>query len=177
MRSLGHEVRDRDPDYGLLVTSFLARYFHGIREDVLRMPHQDRLERRTRGFARLGQPWGHFVDRARREEAAHAKRIFALFDDHDVLLTPMTAQPPIEVMRWEGLGALRTSEGMGRVYPYAATWNVLGNPAASVPALLNADGLPIAVQLVARPNDEHTVVALAAQIESERPWSERPPAG
>ena len=52
---------------------------------------------------------------------------------------------------------------------------MLGNPAASVPALLNADGLPVAVQLVARPNDEHTVVALAAQIESERPWSERPP--
>ena len=77
------------------------------------MPHQDRLERRTRGFARLGQPWGPFVDRARRDEAAHAKRIFALFDDHDVLLTPMTAQPPVEVMRWEGLGALRTTEGMG----------------------------------------------------------------
>ena len=53
---------------------------------------------------------------------------------------------------------------------------MLGNPAASVPALLRADGLPIAVQLVARPGDEHTIVALAAQIESERPWSEpRPP--
>ena len=176
LRSLGHDVQPRDPDYGLLATTFFARYFHGIREDVLRMPHQSRLERRTRGFARLGLPWGPFVARARREEADHAKRIFALFDEYDVLLTPMTARPPIEVMRWEGLGALRTAEGMGRVYPYAATWNVLGNPAASVPALLSADGLPIAVQLVARPGDEHTIVALAAQIESERPWSEpRPP--
>ena len=25
--------------------------------------HQERLERRTRGFARLGLPWGPFVDR------------------------------------------------------------------------------------------------------------------
>ena len=175
LRSLGHEVRSQDPEYGLLATAFFARYFHGIREDVLRMPHQDRLERRTRGFARMGLPWAPFVERARREEAEHAERIFRVFDEHDVLLTPMTAQPPIEVMRWEGLGALRTSEGMGRVYPFAATWNVLGNPAASVPALLNEDGLPIAVQLVARPNDEHTIVSLAAQIEAERPWAERPP--
>jgi amidase len=114
------------------------------------------------------------VDRARREEADHAKRILALFDDVDVLITPMTAQPPIKVMRWEGMGALRTAEGMGRVYPYAGTWNVLGNPAASVPALLNEDGLPIAVQLVAPPNDEHTIVSLAAQIEAERPWPETP---
>jgi amidase len=174
LRSLGHEVHPKEPDYGLLVTPFFARYFHGIREDVLRMPHQSRLERRTRGFARLGLPWGPFVDRARRTEADHAKRILAIFDEFDVVLMPMTAQPPIKVMRWEGLGALRTAEGMGRVYPYAGTWNVLGNPAASVPALLNADGLPIAVQLVARPNDEHTIVALAAQIEVERPWPERP---
>jgi len=175
LRSLGHDVREQDPDYGLLATSFFARYFHGIREDVLRMPHPERLERRTRGFARLGLPWTPFVARARREEHGHAERIFGFFDEHDVLLTPMTAQPPIEVMRWEGLGALRTAEGMGRVYPYAGTWNVLGNPAASVPALLNDDGLPVAVQLVARPNDEHTIVSLAAQIEAERPWPERPP--
>jgi amidase len=174
LRSLGHQVDAQDPDYGLLVTPFFARYFHGIREDVLRMPHPQRLERRTRGFARLGAPWGPFVDRAVRDEPGHAQRIFAIFDEYDVILTPMTAQPPIEVMRWEGLGALRTAEGMGRVYPYAGTWNVLGNPAASVPALLNADGLPIAVQLVARPNDEHTIVSLAAQIEAERPWAERP---
>jgi amidase len=87
----------------------------------------------------------------------------------------MTAQPPIEVMRWEGMGATRTVNGMSRVYPFAAVWNTLGNPAASVPALLDADGLPIAVQLVARPNDEHTIIGVAAQIEAERPWSDPKP--
>jgi amidase len=44
-----------------------------------------------------------------------------------------------------------------------------------VPALLDDDGLPVAVQLVARPNDEPTIVSLAAQIESERPWSDPRP--
>ena len=87
----------------------------------------------------------------------------------------MTGRSPVEVMRWEGMSAARIIDGIGRVYPYAAPWNVLGNPAAAVPALLDDDGLPVAVQLVARPNDEHTIVSLAAQIESERPWTERPP--
>ena len=176
LRSLGHEVRPQDPDYGLLAMPFFPRYFNGIREDVLRMPHPGRLERRTRGFARLGMAWAPFVPRARRLEGVYRERILSIFDDHDALITPMTAQPPVEVMRWEGLGALRTADGMSRVYPFAATWNVLGNPAASVPALLNADGLPVAVQLVVPPNDEHTAVALAAQIEAEHPWAEpRPP--
>ena len=39
-----------------------------------------------------------------------------------------------------------------------------------------ADGLPRSVQVVGRPNDEGTVLSLAAQIEAERPWAEqRPP--
>ena len=177
LRSLGHDVRPCAPDYGMFAANtFVARYMHGIRQDALRMARPERLERRTRGFARQGALYGPLVARARRQEAEYAERIFAVFDEHDVLLTPMTAQPPIEVMRWEGLGATRTVNGMSLVYPFAAVRNTLGNPAASVPALLDQDGLPIAVQLAARPNDEHTIVALAAQIEAERPWSDpRPP--
>ena len=175
LRSLGHDVRPCEPDYGMFaVNAFVARYMHGIRQDVERMSRPERLERRTRGFGRQGALYGPFVERSRDQEAAYAKRIFAAFDQHDVLLMPMTAQPPIEVMRWEGLGATRTVNGMSRVYPFAAVWNTLGNPAASVPALLDGEGLPIAIQLAGRPNDEHTIVALAAQIESERPWPERP---
>ena len=177
LRSLGHDVRPYEPDYGMVISAaWSPRYVHGIREDVMRMARPELLERRTRGFARMGAAAAPFLERATRMESEYAKRIFSVFDDHDVLVTPMTAQPPVEVMRWEGMGAARTSNGMGRVYPFSPPWNTLGNPAASVPALLSDDGLPIAVQLVGRPNDEHTVVALAAQIEAERPWSDpRPP--
>ena len=53
---------------------------------------------------------------------------------------------------------------------YAALWNVTGNPAASVPCGIAEDGLPIAVQLVGRTDDEPTLISLAAQIEAARPW-------
>jgi amidase len=60
---------------------------------------------------------------------------------------------------------------MGMVYPFTAVWNTTGQPAAAVPAGFSQEGLPLAVQLVGRPNDEATLVSLAAEIEAERPWA------
>jgi amidase len=36
-------------------------------------------------------------------------------------------------------------------------------------------GVPIGVQLVARPNDEATILSVAAQLEAEIGWPERRP--
>jgi amidase len=91
-------------------------------------------------------------------------------------MTLVSTVAPVEVGRWEGRGALWTSTGMSRVYPYNIIWNYLGNPAASVPAGFDDDGLPLSVQLVGRPNDEATLLSLAAQLEAERPWADRRPA-
>ena len=38
-----------------------------------------------------------------------------------------------------------------------------------------ADGLPLAVQLVGRPHDEATLLALGGQLEAARPWADRRP--
>ena len=60
--------------------------------------------------------------------------------------------------------------------PYNGVWNVTGQPAASVPAGFGSDGLPRAVQLVGRVNDEATLLSLAGQIEAARPWAQQRPA-
>lgn len=53
-------------------------------------------------------------------------------------------------------------------------WNVTGQPAMTVPAGFAPNGLPIGVQLVARPHEEPTILGLAAQLEEcNPPW---PPA-
>jgi len=113
--------------------------------------------------------------RARSREAADRARLGRLFEDHDVVLTPIASRPPVEATRWEGRGALWTVIDMAGVYPYCIQWNHTGQPAASVPAGFSDDGLPIGVQLVGRPDDESTLLALAAQIEAERPWADRTP--
>lgn len=176
LRSLGHEVEQRDPDWGGIGNNITPRYLRGIAEDVARVPHPQRLERRTRGFADLARliPDGLF-ERARRAEAVDAARVNSIFDSHDVLMTPVMGGTALPVRRWEGRGALWTVLGMSRFYPYCVPWNHLGNPAMSVPAGFAADGMPLAVQVVGRPGDEATLLSLAAQLEAERPWADRRP--
>jgi amidase len=135
------------------------------------------LERRTRGVARLGELLGApLLARSMAAEAEFARRLNRVFDDHDVLLTPATATAPPRIGQLQGRGALWTLNAVAAMVPFNGVWNVTGQPAASVPAGLGADGLPRGVQLVGRPNDEATLLSLAAQIEAERPWDEqRPP--
>jgi amidase len=103
-----------------------------------------------------------------------SERVNEIFRDHDVLLTPVTAELPGRADRWHDKGAIATFLGMTPYITYTAVWNYAGLPAASVPAGFTKDGLPLAVQLVGRPNDEATLISLAAQLERARPWHQRP---
>jgi amidase len=178
LRSLGHELTERDPDYGTaVIAGLIPRYVRGVRDDARAMAHPERLERRTRGMARLGDlVTPALLERVLAGEAELARRLNRVFDDHDVLITPATATPPPPIGRLHGRGALWTLNAVASMVPYNGVWNVTGQPAASVPAGFGADGLPRAVQLVGRPDDETTLLSLAAQIEAERPWAQlRPP--
>ena len=116
------------------------------------------------------------LQRALASEAALAARVGRVFEQHDVLLTPVTARPALRLGEYEGRGAPWTMGGGTRLVPFLGTWNATGQPAASVPAGFTRDGVPLGVQLVGRPEDEVTLLALAAQIEAERPWARRRPA-
>jgi amidase len=178
LAGLGHEVSQRDPDWGGIGNNITARFLGGVAETVAEVPHPERLERRTRGFGRLGSllPRGLY-ERARNEgRDADAARVNAIFDSHDVLVTPVMGGTALPVRRWEGQGALRTVLGMSRFYPFCVPWNHLGNPAMSVPMGFSAEGMPLAVQIIGRRGDEATLLSLAAQLEAERPWADaRPP--
>jgi amidase len=178
LRSLGHDVVERDPDYGAgTFAALLPRYLRGIRDDARAMAHPERLERRTRALARIGELVGDgLLQRTLDGEAELTRRLNQLFEQHDVLITPATAAPPPAIGRLQGRGALWTLNTVSGWVPYNGVWNVTGQPAASVPAGLGADGLPRGVQLVGRPNDEATLLSLAAQLEAERQWAQlRPP--
>jgi amidase len=176
LRSLGHQVEARDPDWGGIGDAITTRFLKGVAETVEEVPHPERLEKRTRQFGTMGKllPEGLYQRMMARRPAEQA-RVNAIFDSVDVLMMPVMGGTALPVRRWEGRSALRTVIGMSRFYPYCVPWNHLGNPAMSVPAGFSPEGLPLAVQIVGRPGDEATLLSLAAQIEAECPWANRRP--
>jgi amidase len=178
LRSLGHTVvegeipmRARDAP---VVLGLMFRLIHDLVGEVQR-PH--RLERRTRHFARPGALVSdRMLDRLLAAEQDLVARIQRMFDHCDLLLTPVMSQPAVPAGIMEGRGAIATYFWESSWVPFTILWNITGQPAASVPAGMSREGLPLAVQLVGRPGDERTILSVAAQLEAERPWADgRPP--
>jgi len=180
LRELGHEVVERDIDFGGRdVAIILGLLFRGIRDVVDEAERPQRLERRTRALARPGRLVSdRLFARLRVAERGLAARLQRLFDDHDVLLAPVMSRPAVRAGLMEGRGATVTYLWETGWVPFNVLWNSTGQPAASVPAGFTGEGLPLAVQLVARPQEETTLLSLAAQLEAARPWAQhRPPEG
>lgn len=97
---------------------------------------------------------------AHRAEALHALKGLAAY------LTPTVITPPIPVAEADQKS---TPAGLTR------TVNYLGFCAASVPIGLTPDGLPTALQIVARPNDEEMALRVAAAFEQDRGPLSPPP--
>jgi amidase len=175
LRALGHEVEDENPPYPPLSPA-TTRYIAGVAQDVdERVERPERLQRRTKGFARMGRAIPRQVlDWARRED--DRSRYEDFFSRHDVLLMPVNAVPPWRAGQWEGLGAVRTFVGMAQAQPvFTGEWNLTGQPAVSVPGATSEEGLPIGVMIVGRHDEEATLIALAAQLEAELRWTDRRP--
>jgi amidase len=176
LRSLGHQVTERNPKHPDIRPSFIPRWMRGIADDAAAMDDPDKLEQRSRSLAGIGRRISdNGVRRARAREAGIAAKIDAFFGDYDVLLTPTVPHPPREIGRYDGHGWLWTLMGASNTAPFTTPWNTTGQPAMSVPSPTLHDGLPMGVELVGRPHDEATLISLAAQLEAEIGWPERRP--
>jgi amidase len=171
LSDLGHDVFEVDPKYPDPTVAFVPQFFAGIRTEADEVEHYGRLERRTRQTYRMGT-WVRpkVVDFALRQTEQVSRKANRVFDRCDVLLTPTIAHRPPRAGILDGAGTIRGALRSTPAIAYVALWNVAGNPAASVPCGPAEDGLPTAVQLVGRTDDEATLFSLAAQIEKARPW-------
>lgn len=178
LRELGHQVIEREIDYPTTAAfgHFLPRMYRGVYDAVRELPHPERLDSRTRGVARIGS----LVSDARLAKILAAEERISvsmnrIFDDVDVVITPGCATGPSRVGAYRRLGGISTMAMVSARVPFQALFNATGQPAAALPWGLDRAGLPMSIQLVGRPYDEATLLALSAEIEADRPWAHRRP--
>jgi amidase len=188
LASLGHEVEEatppwRDPKTFRLFTTLWAGLIGmsigGLAQRVGREPTLEDIEPLSMELYRKGRDTAavsYLLAQARLQ--ALARRIVAFFETYDIVLTPSLAQRPLPIGTLDPCSAdpwddFRRS---GQFTPFTAIVNVTGQPAIALPLFYGDDGLPLAVQLVGRPEDEATLLSLAAQVEAARPWAGRRPA-
>ena len=143
--------------------------FVGVERDLWEN-RLDELDPRTvGGWTSLRErtlPWAARVEFDRRQ-LVHA--VASIFDDVDLVVTPMSSMPPFAA---EGpmpteIEGTPVHPGMSVVLAMLA--NLVNLPAISLPAGL-VDGLPVGLQVIAPRFREDLLLAAAARYEARRPW-------
>ena len=178
LSDLGHDVQARDPRYGMAQLTFLQTWLQGIAQDADAFADPTQLEPLTRQMAAAGRRLvpARRHDKLARARARATERITALWDEFDVLMTPGTATTALPAEGGFGKPAPLAVNQAGRFTPFTPLYNMTGQPAITIPAGIGGDGLPLSVQLVGRLGAEDVLYALAGQLESAAPWSQRVPA-
>jgi aspartyl-tRNA(Asn)/glutamyl-tRNA(Gln) amidotransferase subunit A len=107
--------------------------------------------------------------RAQRLRERLRREVEALLARVDALVFPGQAAP---ALRFEDFPATGFAPAAIR---YTAPWNLLGLPAAVVPAGFTREGLPVSIQIVGRPFDDATVLRIARAYERVTEWHRRRP--
>jgi amidase len=108
------------------------------------------------------------------------RRLGQFFTKCDIWLSPTTARVAEPWGRYHlskpGVGWHNLIEELFNApCQYTIPHNVMGTPAMSLPLALHSTGVPIGVQIAARPAAEHVVLQLATALEAAMPWRDRVP--
>ncbi|MFI5023148.1 MAG: amidase [Alphaproteobacteria bacterium] len=122
---------------------------------------------------RAGLAFGQFIlaehyVRGLRMIARYRCEMAAVFESVDALITPTCPiiAPKRGVDTVEITGVVESvGDALAR---FTGFFNMTGNPAISVPSGLHTLGLPMGVQIIGRPFDDGTVLAIAREIENAR---------
>ena len=143
------------------------------------------LEKRPEGFKasladniRLGADLtGADVARAFQRMTSLAEKVRLFFEDHDVLVLPVSQVPPFDAdleypADINGVAQPTYLDWMRSAYLVTVT----GCPAISVPAGFTREGWPVGIQIVAAPREERRLLEVAHAFEQLTRVGERRPA-
>jgi amidase len=174
---LGHEVEEVEPDWQL---DELGRLFavvwqtspalYPLRDVSVLSPLNRALLESARSTSSVDYVSALFRLRT------IARRVVALWERLDVLLTPTLALPPVPIgWHTEDDDPWAQFQRGSLFTPFTPIVNVTGQPAASLPLWWSDDALPIGVQVVGPPAGDGLLLRLCAQVEQARPWAARRP--
>ena len=187
LRELGHEVEEVDPPWQIegLTELFGAVFCTHISLSIAfsamvagREPTAEDMEPLSWAIFSLSQKltavegFGATV-----RLQAFTRQLVQFMEPYDALLTPALAERPLPLGTLDAAAPnpMETFTRSGLFTPFTPVFNASGQPGISVPLFGGEDGLPLAVQFAGKPAQEATLLALAAQLETARPWAERRP--
>jgi amidase len=184
---LGHFVREDTPaiDIGALMdantTNIATCTARTLAAHAAAVGHQATPE----SIEKITSMWRHIAATKTAQDLqsalatfeAAATRIDHFFEQHQLLLTPTLAKPPID------LGVLQLDQDnpglfgqeFGAFCPFASLANLTGCPAITLPLGMSHDGLPIGIMAMAPFGREDLLLQLAAELEIATPWAGRRP--
>jgi len=122
------------------------------------------------GYVNQAIPSGDFL-RTQRIRGVLQTKMAEMFANYDVLAS---ATLPVTASKLEE----NLEEGLNFADPMGGIGNFLGLPAISVPCGFAENKMPLGLQFVAAPLNEHLVLRAATQFQSLTDWhKKRPPAG
>lgn len=154
--------------YLVALTEAAAYHAHDIRRRAERYGREFRLLMK----AGMLIPGTAYVD-AQRARGAISRRVTAGLQVCDVLVMPTLGVLADPIPQRAKPIDRRISISPAPAYTWLA--NLYGGPAISIPAGFSADGRPIGLQILGRPNDDGAVLRVAAAHERETSWSQQRP--
>ncbi|NEO30608.1 MAG: amidase [Symploca sp. SIO3C6] len=172
LQEMGHILEEACPDFSGLEEPFVTIWQSGVAATGLPTGTMGKM---NRWIVEQSGSAGEYLQAVAQMQMI-SRQIVAFFDNFDVLLLPTYMHPTIRVGEWAALSPQETLQKIITWIAPCPPFNAAGLPAIAIPTGFDTNGLPVGVQLVGRPAAEATLIALAAQLETLRPWGDYRPA-
>ena len=172
LEEMGHLVEPGCPDFTGLIEPFIKVWQAGVAAAGMPLAA---LSPMNRWIVEQSGSAGEYLQAVSQMQII-ARRIVAFFQSFDVLVLPTYLHPTIRICEWAELSPEETLQKIINWIAPCPAFNASGLPAIAIPTGFDSNGLPMGVQIVGRPAAEATLIALAAQLEATKPWSQNRPA-